>query len=316
MNDDASLEKSSPAVTVRKGLLWVQRDKIFSRWKERYFVLTEDYLNCFKRTSDNARMSEMGEFLFKVSNHFVLFCPFCPMIDPFLPGQDARDRRLGAVGQARLPDNLHLIAQGREALSQEDGGDQRMVQKHKGEKKVKLYAGIGIPHILKFQECHRECLKRRRSSPSTSSSVATSEQFWSRKQVTDSSSIENWLQNRRNNNKKGGTTTTAFDSTPDINKASTNSSPNRITLDELSDLYKTAAAAEDDAAIPGLNVGREDKVPRPQQQQPQPQPVRMRIREGGGASRKPKIINRLSCEREIKSIFSASKLNCALIELQ
>ena len=71
MSDDASLEKSTSglagatsACTLRKGLLWQQRDKIFSRWKERFFVLTPDYLNCFKRGT--SRMSEMGEFLFKV----------------------------------------------------------------------------------------------------------------------------------------------------------------------------------------------------------------------------------------------------------
>ena len=67
MSDDASLEKSgatASACMLRKGLLWQQRDKIFSRWKERFFVLTPDYLNCFKRGT--SRMSEMGEFLFKV----------------------------------------------------------------------------------------------------------------------------------------------------------------------------------------------------------------------------------------------------------
>ena len=64
MSDEASLEKSMSACTLRKGLLWQQRDKIFSRWKERFFVLTPDYLNCFKRGT--SRMSEMGEFLFKV----------------------------------------------------------------------------------------------------------------------------------------------------------------------------------------------------------------------------------------------------------
>lgn len=53
-----------PAAAVRKGLLWTQRDKMFSRWKERYFVLTQDYLQCFKRGT--SKMSEMGEFIFKV----------------------------------------------------------------------------------------------------------------------------------------------------------------------------------------------------------------------------------------------------------
>ena len=71
MSDEASLEKSAPACTLRKGLLWQQRDKIFSRWKERFFVLTEDYLQCFKRGT--SRMSEMGEFLFKVSA--IMFFP-------------------------------------------------------------------------------------------------------------------------------------------------------------------------------------------------------------------------------------------------
>ncbi|XP_017778164.1 PREDICTED: uncharacterized protein LOC108563872 [Nicrophorus vespilloides] len=51
---------------LKKGLLWQQRDKLFSRWKERYFILTRDYLHCFRRASGNDRISEMGQFLFKV----------------------------------------------------------------------------------------------------------------------------------------------------------------------------------------------------------------------------------------------------------
>ena len=51
--------------TVRKGLLWQQKDKIFSQWKERYFILTSDYLQCFKKGT--SRITEMGEFIFKVS---------------------------------------------------------------------------------------------------------------------------------------------------------------------------------------------------------------------------------------------------------
>ena len=49
---------------VRKGILWHQRDKLFSRWKERFFILTKDYFHCFKK--DCSKLSEMGEFLFKV----------------------------------------------------------------------------------------------------------------------------------------------------------------------------------------------------------------------------------------------------------
>ena len=50
---------------IRKGLLWQQRDRrLFSRWKERFFVLTKDYLQCYKKGS--SRISEMGGFIFKI----------------------------------------------------------------------------------------------------------------------------------------------------------------------------------------------------------------------------------------------------------
>jgi len=50
--------------SVKKDLLWHQRDKLFSRWKERFFILTKDYFHCFKK--DSSKLTEMGEFLFKV----------------------------------------------------------------------------------------------------------------------------------------------------------------------------------------------------------------------------------------------------------
>lgn len=59
--------------TVKKGILWQQQifDKfhlrLFSRWKKRYFILTTDYLVCFKRSASKVGRSEMGEFLYKVS---------------------------------------------------------------------------------------------------------------------------------------------------------------------------------------------------------------------------------------------------------
>ena len=49
---------------VKKGLMWVQQDKMFSRWKERFIILTADYLQFFKKGS--SKISEMGIFLFKV----------------------------------------------------------------------------------------------------------------------------------------------------------------------------------------------------------------------------------------------------------
>lgn len=58
--------KDSSTHAIKRGLLWQQRDRLFSRWKERYFILTRDYLHCFRRASGNDRISEMGQFLFKV----------------------------------------------------------------------------------------------------------------------------------------------------------------------------------------------------------------------------------------------------------
>ena len=62
-------EEPSSSTTVLKGVLWQQRDKVFSRWKERYFVLTSDYLQCFKKSSPSvmhSAASEMGRFISKL----------------------------------------------------------------------------------------------------------------------------------------------------------------------------------------------------------------------------------------------------------
>ena len=41
--------------------MWQQRDKLFSRWKERYFILTRDLLQVFRKTT--SRMTECGQFI-------------------------------------------------------------------------------------------------------------------------------------------------------------------------------------------------------------------------------------------------------------
>jgi hypothetical protein len=64
--NEASTQFSDKEVIVMKGLLWVQQDKLFSRWKERFIVLTSHYLQFFKKTS--SRLSEMGAFMLKVGN--------------------------------------------------------------------------------------------------------------------------------------------------------------------------------------------------------------------------------------------------------
>ncbi len=64
---------------LKKGLLWQQRERLFSRWKERYFILTRDYLHCFKRSSGNEKISNMGQFIFKVKFYYYRFS-----LPPFL----------------------------------------------------------------------------------------------------------------------------------------------------------------------------------------------------------------------------------------
>jgi len=47
-----------------RGVVWVQRERLFARWKERFCILTRDYLHCFKKGS--TQLTECGPFLFKV----------------------------------------------------------------------------------------------------------------------------------------------------------------------------------------------------------------------------------------------------------
>ena len=129
--------------------------------------------------------------------------------------------------------------------------------------------------------------------------------FWARKQLTDSSSIEAWMQNRKKKLLQHQTSLThlassAFsDSTPDITKTK----DDRITLDELSDLYRRAGSDPDpdvDAAIPPA-VGDEHRlVTSPSSSTTTTSGVRLRLKGdggvGGGGGSGRKIINRLSCE--------------------
>jgi len=52
---------SSPLV---KGVMWIQRERVFSRWKERFIILTQDYLQVYRRGT--AQATEMGPFLSQV----------------------------------------------------------------------------------------------------------------------------------------------------------------------------------------------------------------------------------------------------------
>ncbi|CAG0885683.1 unnamed protein product [Darwinula stevensoni] len=54
-----------PGSVMRKGVLSMQRDRLMSRWQERFFILVPDYLACFKRKKHTG--SDMGAFQFKLS---------------------------------------------------------------------------------------------------------------------------------------------------------------------------------------------------------------------------------------------------------
>jgi len=48
-----------------RGLLWMNRDKIFSKWKERFFILNSSFLLCFKK--EPTIVSDLGCLVFKMA---------------------------------------------------------------------------------------------------------------------------------------------------------------------------------------------------------------------------------------------------------
>ena len=64
-----------------KGVLWQQREKRFSRWKERFFILTNDYLQCFRRGT--SKLSEMGTFIFRIRLCEVRFMFFSFLVENY-----------------------------------------------------------------------------------------------------------------------------------------------------------------------------------------------------------------------------------------
>jgi len=47
-----------------RGVMWLQRERMFSRWKERFIIMTQEYLQCYRRGTTLA--TEMGPFLFQI----------------------------------------------------------------------------------------------------------------------------------------------------------------------------------------------------------------------------------------------------------
>ena len=46
-------EQIRDSISLLKGMLWQKKDRIFSRWRERFFMLTKDYLNCCEKNPQN-----------------------------------------------------------------------------------------------------------------------------------------------------------------------------------------------------------------------------------------------------------------------
>jgi hypothetical protein len=73
--DIAVVTPGSATSCLKKGVVAVQRDRVLSRWRDRYFMLMPDYLACFKKASSTPGVrgggfpsaSGMGSFQFKVS---------------------------------------------------------------------------------------------------------------------------------------------------------------------------------------------------------------------------------------------------------
>jgi len=59
-----SYSDTSSAFPLHRALMWVQKGKLLSRWKERFIVITEEYIQCFKKGM--AQLSQMGDFMFQI----------------------------------------------------------------------------------------------------------------------------------------------------------------------------------------------------------------------------------------------------------
>lgn len=130
--------------TILKGVLWQTREKRFSRWKERFFVLTSDYIQCFRKGT--SKMSEMGAFIYRVR--------LCEVEDI-----DLVERRGYLTLRITLPRDGKL-------LLRKTDGIRRWYQN--------------------IQDCINTAKERR-------SRLKSTEEFWSRRQHTDSSTMEDWI---------------------------------------------------------------------------------------------------------------------------
>ena len=114
-----SVEKEDGDI-IKKGLMWIQQDKLFSTWKERFVILTSTHLQIFKKGT--TKFSDMGAFINKVSLASVaqlsleekrgyltlLLVTACPSVRLWLRRPDGLSDWLSCLR------NISNLAQGRE----------------------------------------------------------------------------------------------------------------------------------------------------------------------------------------------------------
>lgn len=102
---------------------------VSSRWKERFFILTNDYFHCFKKGS--FKVTEMGEFIFKVKREKYLQRNIFPA--EIFSGEAELNHLGVSAGQERLPHHLPHPRQ------HQGGQDLSQVRKYFRKKKLKIF---------------------------------------------------------------------------------------------------------------------------------------------------------------------------------
>ena len=100
---------------------------MYLRWKERFFILTNDYFHCFKKGS--FKVTEMGEFIFKVTWKIITWYRGVKENFFSFSGETELNHFRLLTGQERLLDNLSDsgIDQGRKDLFEEGRGSPGLV---------------------------------------------------------------------------------------------------------------------------------------------------------------------------------------------
>ena len=62
---------NSSNCAIMRGLMWIHQEKMFSKWKEKFLVVTKDYIQIYKKGSVEG--TQMGDFQFQVGSSNIVF---------------------------------------------------------------------------------------------------------------------------------------------------------------------------------------------------------------------------------------------------